>query len=30
MYDFVTVDDTSWPRRMLLPLHIARSAFGDQ
>lgn len=28
-YDFVTVDDASWPRRMFLPMHIARAAFED-
>ena len=26
-YDFVTVDDSSWPRRMFLPLEVARVAF---
>ncbi len=26
-YDFTTVDDTSWPRRMFLPMQIARGAF---
>lgn len=28
-YDFVTVVDASWPRRMFLPLSIARAAFED-
>ena len=28
-YDFVTVDGTSWPRRMFLPIHVARAAFED-
>lgn len=28
-YDFVTVDATSWPRRMFLPIHVARAALED-
>jgi GNAT superfamily N-acetyltransferase len=28
-YDFVQVDDSSWPRRMFLPMHVARAAFED-
>lgn len=28
-YDFVTVDDASWPRRMLLPIEVARAAFAE-
>ena len=28
-YDFVTVDDSAWPRRMFLPMHVARAAFED-
>ena len=28
-YDFVTVDDASWPRRMFLPIDVARAAFDD-
>lgn len=29
-YDFVTVDDASWPHRLFLPTHVARAAFeGD-
>ena len=27
LYEFVTVDDSSWPRRMFLPLEVARVAF---
>lgn len=26
-YDFATVDDASWPRRMFLPMQVARAAF---
>ena len=29
-YDFVTVDASSWPRRMFLPIRVARAAVGDQ
>jgi GNAT superfamily N-acetyltransferase len=28
-YDFVVVDSTSWPRRMFLPMHVARAAIDD-
>lgn len=28
-YDFVPVNDASWPRRLFLPVHIARAAFED-
>lgn len=28
-YDFATVDDAAWPRRMFLPMHVARAAFED-
>jgi GNAT superfamily N-acetyltransferase len=28
-YDFVTVDDVSWPKRMFLPMDVARSAFDE-
>jgi len=28
-YDFVTLDDAAWPRRMLLPMSVARAAFED-
>lgn len=28
-YDFVTVDDASWPRRMLLPIDVARAVFSE-
>jgi hypothetical protein len=28
-YDFVTVDSTSWPRRMFLPIEVARTALAD-
>lgn len=28
-YDFVTIEPTSWPRRMFLPIHTARAAFKD-
>ena len=27
-YDFVTVDASSWPRRMFLPIQVARAAFA--
>lgn len=29
-YDYVTVDASSWPRRMFLPIDVARSVFRDQ
>jgi GNAT superfamily N-acetyltransferase len=29
-YDFVTVDASSWPRRMFLPIDTARAAFRDE
>ncbi len=29
-YDFVIVDATSWPRRMFLPIDVARAAFRDE
>lgn len=28
-YDFVTVDASSWPRRLFLPIDVARAAFRD-
>lgn len=28
-YDSVTVDDAAWPRRMFLPMHVARAALED-
>ena len=28
-YDFVTVHEETWPRRMFLPIGVARAAFGD-
>lgn len=28
-YDFVTLDDAEWPRRMLLPMSLVRAAFED-
>lgn len=29
-YDFVTVDASSWPHRMFLPIDVARAAFRDE
>lgn len=30
-YDFIVVDETSWPHRMFLPIDVARAAFeGDE
>ena len=28
-YDFVTLDASSWPRRLFLPIQVARAAFRD-
>lgn len=28
-YDFVTVDATSWPHRMFVPIDVARAAFAE-
>jgi len=28
-YDFVTVDEASWPRRMFLPIQVARAALDN-
>lgn len=28
-YDFITVDGRSWPRRMFLPINVARVALGE-
>lgn len=28
-YDFVTVEDGRWPRRMFLPMEVARSALTE-
>lgn len=29
-YDFITVDGASWPRRMLLPIDVARASFAEE